>query len=87
MSLTPDLINGLFEFIGSVFLWLNVYRLYNDKMVRGYDWKTTAFFSSWGIWNLYFYPSLDQMWSFAGGCSIVLANTVWLAQMYYYRKR
>lgn len=82
----PDLINGIFEFVGSVFLWLNVRKLYVDKMVRGYDWRTTAFFMSWGYWNLYFYPSLDQWLSFIGGCSIVLANTVWLGQMYYYRK-
>jgi hypothetical protein len=82
----PDLVNGSFEFIGSIFLWMNVYRLHADKMLRGYDWKSTAFFSAWGFWNLYYYPSLDQYLSFAGGCSIVLANTVWLVQMYYYRK-
>lgn len=84
--LSPDLINGIFEIIGSIFLWLNVIKLHKDKMVRGYHWLTTAFFMSWGYWNLYYYPYLDQWFSFGGGCSIVLANTVWLVQMFYYRK-
>lgn len=84
--MNPDLVNGLFEVGGSVFLWLNCWRLWKDKMVRGYSMLTTMFFSSWGYWNLYYYPHLDQWWSFAGGVSIVTANTVWLGMMYYYRK-
>jgi hypothetical protein len=86
MSFSPDVVNGLFEFGGSLMLWRNVYQLYKDKMVRGVHWGPTAFFMSWGFWNLYFYPHLDQIWSFAGGISIVLANTVWFFQMLKYRK-
>lgn len=82
--MTPDLINGLFELLGSLVLWRNVRQLYVDKMIRGVHWTATGFFAAWGYWNLYYYPSLDQWWSFAGGCSIVLANTVWLGQMLYY---
>lgn len=81
-----DLVNGLFEFVGSIFLWMNVVKLYRDKMLRGYDWRSTAFFSAWGFWNLVYYPSLDQWASFTGGCSIVLANTIWLILMFKYRK-
>lgn len=84
--MSPDLINGLFEFIGSIFLWLNCWRLWKDKMVRGYSALTTLFFSSWGFWNLFYYPHLDQWWSFSGGVSIVTANSVWLLMMLYYRK-
>lgn len=84
--MSPDVINGIFEFTGSIFLWLNVYRLLKDKMVRGYSPWTTLFFSSWGYWNLFYYPHLDQWWSFTGGVSIVTANTIWLGFMFYYRK-
>lgn len=82
--MNPDLINGLFEFLGSVMLWRNVRQLYLDKQVRGMHWSATAFFMSWGYWNLFYYPNLGQMWSFAGGCCIVAANTTWLAQIFYY---
>ena len=85
--MTPDLINGLFEFAGSVVLWMNVRALYLDKHVAGVRWHATAFFMSWGFWNLWYYPALNQWWSFAGGCSIAIANAVWLGQMLYYRRK
>lgn len=84
--MTPDLINGVFEFVGSLALWANVYRLYVDKRTHGVTWYATGFFMLWGYWNLYYYPSLEQYWSFVGGVSIVVANTVWLGQMLWYRR-
>lgn len=82
--MTPDLINGLFEFVGSLMIWANVARILKDKEVKGIDWRVTGFFWVWGLWNLFYYPHLDQWWSFAGGVSIVVANTVWLALAWYY---
>ena len=86
MSL-PDLINGLFELSGAYFLGLNVIQMYKDKVLKGYNWKATVFFTSWGMWNLFYYPHLGQWLSFAGGCAIVTVNTVWLGQIAYYARR
>lgn len=85
--MTPDLINGLFEFTGAIMLSRNVVQLHRDKMVKGVHWNATAFFTSWGLWNLYYYPALDQWWSFAGGLAIVSVNAVWLAQTFYYLRK
>lgn len=82
--MTPDQINGAFEAAGALFTFMNIVRLHRDKMVRGVHWLPIAFFTSWGFWNLYYYPHLDQWWSFAGGIGIVVFNTIWLAQMWYY---
>lgn len=79
-----DLVNGTFEILGSIMLWRNVYQLYQDKMIRGVTYGATAFFMVWGYWNLFYYPHLNQWWSFVGGISIVAANTVWMFQMCYY---
>lgn len=86
-SVSPDLVNGSLEFVGSGMLWANVRRLSHDKIVRGVTWYATSFFMFWGWWNLYYYPALGQWWSFAGGVSIVIANTVWLGQIVYYIRR
>ena len=84
----PDVINGSYEFIGGVFILLNCYRLYKDKMIRGCSIISTAFFCSWGYWNLYYYPSLNQWWSFIGGILIVTGNTLWVwLAIYYSRKK
>jgi hypothetical protein len=84
-AVSQDAINGLFELVGSVFLWMHVRKLAADKSVRGVDWRSVAFFWAWGIWNLYYYPSLDQWWSLCGGVSIAIANGAWVIMLVYYR--
>lgn len=85
--MTPDAINACFEGLGGLLLWINVYRLYKDKQVSGISLWPTAFFTMWGVWNLYFYPAVNAWYSFFGGLSIVLANLVWWLQMLYYVNR
>lgn len=79
-----DLINASFEFIGALFIMLSVRRLYVQKLVRGIHWATTFYFSVWGLWNLYYYPSLDQWASFMGGVAICVTNTIYLGMIFYY---
>ncbi len=84
--LISDFINGSFEFAGSFFLFINCLRTMKDKKVKGVSIISTSFFASWGIWNLYYYPSLGQWWSFFGGVSIVVMNIFWVCLMIKYRK-
>lgn len=80
----PDFVNGCFETGGGLFQLLNCWRLLQDKMVRGVSILATAMFTSWGFWNLYYYPHLDQWLSFTGGLVIVSANTAWVVLAIYY---
>jgi hypothetical protein len=77
----------LFEAFGAICLTANVRAIRRDRSVRGVDWRVTTFFTMWGIWNLYYYPSLDQWWSFTGGLLVVTINTVWLFYAWRYRDR
>jgi hypothetical protein len=79
-----DLINSIFECSGSIFVLLSIRRLRREKKVRGVDYKHIAFFTAWGFWNLYYYPSLEQWMSFFGGLLITIANLVWVIQLIYY---
>ena len=79
-----DLINGMFEFAGAGINLLNVRAILRDKKLQGVHWSPYAFFTSWGIWNLWYYPSLDQWFSFVGGAAIVIVNGTWLALALYY---
>lgn len=86
--MTPDFVNGVFEFVGSGLTWMNVRRVYVDRGYAGIYAPAVVFFMSWGLWNLFYYPSLSQWWSFAGGLSLVAANLCWVGAMRYYgRKR
>lgn len=86
--ITPDLINGGFEAAGGlVILLLNIRCTHRDKAVKGINPWATGFFASWGLWNLFFYPSLDQWWSFAGGAFLVAMNFIWFGQLVYYSRK
>lgn len=82
-----DLINGTYETMGGILLFLNCIRLYKDKEVKGISIFTTAFFASWGFWNLVYYPHLHQWLSFYGGILVVTANTTWVAMAFYYKRK
>lgn len=85
--MSPDLLNGLFELFGSVMTWMNVHRVWKDKGYAGLHPAAIAFFWSWGVWNLYYYPHLDQWFSFLGGVSLVAANTSWVVLMRTYGRK
>jgi len=84
--MTPDHMNALFELVGSFLTWMNAWCLYQEKQTKGVYWPTAAFFSVWGMWNLFYYPSLGQYWSFYAGILLVSGNVawVWLAVKYNY---
>lgn len=86
MQLT-DLVNGLFELGGALINGLNVRALIRDRGYSGVHWSPWAWFSAWGLWNLYYYPHLGQYLSFMGGCGIVFVNLTWLGLAFYYGRK
>jgi len=81
---TPDVINAFYEAFGGALIGMSIWRLYKDGQVKGVSLVPVVFFATWGYWNLYFYPALEQWWSFWGGVLMVTMNTVWLLQMAWY---
>ena len=84
--MSNDIMNALFEFVGGLFLWMNVITLYKDKATKGIYYPTVVFFFFWGVWNLWYYPSLNQWWSFVGGVWLATANLVWILLFIYYKR-
>lgn len=87
MESVADLVNGAYELLGGVMLFHNCWTLYRSKRVEGVSVLTVAFFTSWGFWNLFYYPSLAQWASFTGGLAIVSANVLWVAMALHYRRK
>ncbi len=73
-----DLINGTFELVGAFLCWMNFARLLRDREIRGVFWPASAFFAVWGLWNLYYYPSLGQWFSFGAGVVLCAGNLAWV---------
>ena len=83
--MTNDQFNGLLELGGSLFIFNHCAALYRDKILKGVSLISTVYFFGWGVWNLFWYPSLGQPYSFYGGIAIMLANITWIAMMCYYK--
>lgn len=83
----PDLINGTFEIVGGFLYWFNVVKLKHDKQVKGVYWPVSAFFTVWGMWNIIYYPLLDQWASFFGGLVLFSGNLTWVCLALYYIKQ
>lgn len=80
-----DLINGCFELFGAgLTAATSVRAILRDKKIAGFSPVPTAFFTAWGVWNLIYYPSLDQWLSFIGGVAIVGVNSVYLFLIWKY---
>lgn len=80
----PDAVNGLLEVLGAFFVGLSIARLHVEKLVRGVSFLHIGFFTLWGLWNCFYYPSLDQWASFIGGVSLTFANCWYVTQLVYY---
>lgn len=78
MSVYFDVINAGFELFGAVAAWANVVRIRRDRYVSGVSIPSMAFFASWGVWNLVYYPHLGQWLSAGAGLLLVIANITWL---------
>lgn len=85
--MSMDLVNGLLEIGGALITLLSVRQVLRDRMVRGVHWGPTIFFTGWGIWNLFYYPALDQPISTVGAAALVLVNAIYLALLLRFRDR
>jgi len=81
-----DLINGAFETLAGLFVLNHCRVLVKDKAVAGVSILSVAFFTAWGVWNLWYYPALGQTASFIGGLVVVAANLVYVGLLVRYSR-
>jgi hypothetical protein len=85
-----DLINSVgFELLSCIFLSLNIWSLCKDKVVKGISLASAAFYASWAWWNVYYYLSLSQIFSFSAGILVAILTSWWiiLALLYRHQKK
>lgn len=85
--MNPDILNAIFEGGGACLLCMNVHRLWKDKKLAGVALAPTLWFNLWGAWNLFYYHSIGQRWSWLAGMAVFAVNTAWVALALVYRGR
>lgn len=83
--MTPDTINATFELLGAIFVLNHCRVLFKHKSSDGVSALSLSYFLSWGFWNLYYYPSLNQQLSFYAGVVLATSNVIYLAMVIYFR--
>lgn len=82
-----DVINACFEGGGAVLTWLNVARIRRDREVRGVDWRVTAFWSLWGLWNIRYYVGVGHPLSAVAGTVLASGYITWVLHALVYSRR
>jgi len=80
-----DLINSFFPFVGCIFVTLNIFKMHNDKELKGSHWLTPLFFYIGHLWGVYFMYTLHKWWSFTGSITLTIFNFIWYFTMLYYK--
>jgi hypothetical protein len=80
----PDIVNGTLEALSGVMVLNHCRVLRADRRVAGVSIASVAFFTFWGVWNLFYYPALGQLWSLAGGVVVMAANGLYVAMLLHY---
>jgi hypothetical protein len=81
-----DLVNSGFEALAGVFVLNQSRALWKSRQAYGVSLLSVLFFNTFGFWNLYYYPHLNQWSSFFGGFCVTLANTVWVTSIVWLRR-
>jgi hypothetical protein len=84
-AIDKDFVNGSFELLAGFFVLNHCRVLRLHKQARGVSLVSVCFFTMWGLWNLYYYPALNQPLSFYGGLFVVAANALYVGMMVSYR--
>lgn len=84
---SPDFGNGLVELLGALFGFNSCRQVYLDKAVKGVSTLSVTFFTLWGYWNIYYYSSLNQWFSFFGGLALAMANSLYVIMLLYYLRK
>jgi len=80
-----DIMNALFELFGAFAVLPSILEAHRTKRIMGVSIITSLFFTSWGLWNIFYYPSLTQTWSGYAAILMTATNAFYLWQVYKYR--
>lgn len=86
-SLPLDQCNACLELAGAGLRLLDCYRLYQAKRFVGGSIFTALFFFGWGMFNVVYYPSLHQVYSFAAAIALTAVNGLWIVMAMVYNWR
>ena len=84
--ITSDMINALFEIAGALMVCDHIRHLLRDKSVAGVSTLAVVWFTTWSLWNVYYYNDINQIYSWCAAIIMGLIQTTYLILLIYYRR-
>lgn len=81
---TPDHTQAAWELGSAALCAMNVMAVRRSRSISGVHWLPTAYFTGWGLYNLWFYAALNLPTAWWAGLAITVVNSVWLGHVAYY---
>ncbi|BDD79864.1 hypothetical protein [Burkholderia phage FLC9] len=85
--LTYDMINACLELAGATLRSIDCIKLYRAKRFQGGSLWTALFFFLWGLFNIVYYPSFNQTYSWAAAIALTVVNGLWISMAVFYNRR
>jgi hypothetical protein len=82
-----DWVNASFEFLVTFSVLFSMKALCKDKEVKGYSPRVVIFFNVFGVWNLFYYSKLQQLFSTAGVAVATTVSIFYSSMFFYYIHR
>jgi len=81
-----DLITGILEVTAGFFQFLNCRQIIRDREIKGVLWHLTFFYTSWSLWDVWYFAHLGQWFAWAGTWVVLSASVLWLHLAIYYNR-
>lgn len=82
-----DIINGTFNWVAAVFIFINAMDIYRKKDVAGHTYPSTIFFTTWSFFSVPYFWVLEQFWTVIPTVAMFVANLFLFLLVMKYRRR
>jgi hypothetical protein len=86
-SMVPDFINACFLFTAAICCIFSIVKISKDKTIKGVSILQILHLWAWTTWGVFFYAYYQIYLSFWCSLILTITETIWVAQIFYYRER
>jgi hypothetical protein len=81
-------VNIFFEVFCAGAAWINVWKLVQDKQVKGIVWSVWIIYTMWRFWDiLYMYPALHMPYATVLALGSAIGQAVWCVLVIRYKRQ
>ncbi|XAI95940.1 hypothetical protein [Microcystis phage Mwe-JY26] len=85
--MTPDIINAGFQLLAAFLIAMHCRAVWKARDVAGVSIFATFCFALWGVWNVYYFATLGQVWSYYAAYACAAAHAAYMSLLLTFRRK